>query len=227
MRNRFDLAIFDLDGTLLDSLEDIAQAANHVLVEIGGAARPISDFRTLVGDGVRVLFQRAVPETTVNDELRDRCMDLFDRFYGETWHNHSKPYKGIRDLLISLDSAGVSLAVLSNKPDPFTQKCVSHFFPEIRFQAVLGHSERFPRKPDPASARWIGESAGICSDRIAYVGDTNTDMKTAVSAGFFAMGVTWGFRTERELIESGADAVYSTPSVLLAAIIGRDPLKIV
>ena len=189
MRNRFDLAIFDLDGTLLDSLEDIAQAANHVLTEIGLDARPIADFRTLVGDGVR-----------------------------------SKPYKGIDELLNSLESAGVALAVLSNKPDSFTQKCVSHFFPETRFRTVLGHSTRFPRKPDPASALWIAESSGVSSDRIAYVGDTNTDMKTAVSAGFFAMGVAWGFRTERELIESGAAAVYSTPSELLEAITGRNPL---
>lgn len=224
MRNRFDLAIFDLDGTLLDSLEDIAQAANQVLVEIGLAALPIAEFQTLVGDGVRVLFQRALPETIENEALGTRCMELFERFYENTWHNRSKPYNGINELLISLESAGVAVAVLSNKPDSFTQKCVSHFFPETRFCAVLGHSPRFPRKPDPASARWIGESAGISSDRITYVGDTNTDMKTAVGAGFFAMGVAWGFRTERELTESGADAVYSTPGDLAAAIIGRNPL---
>ena len=224
MRNRFDLAIFDLDGTLLDSLEDIAQAANHVLTEIGLDARPIADFRTLVGDGVRILFQRALPETIENEALGTRCIDLFERFYEGTWHNRSKPYKGIDELLNSLESAGVALAVLSNKPDSFTQKCVSHFFPETRFRTVLGHSTRFPRKPDPASALSIAESSGVSSDRIAYVGDTNTDMKTAVSAGFFAMGVAWGFRTERELIESGAAAVYSTPSELLEAITGRNPL---
>lgn len=224
MRNRFDLAIFDLDGTLLDSLEDIAQAANQVLVEIGLQARPVAEFQTFVGDGVRVLFQRALPETLGNEALATRCMELFERFYEDTWHNRSKPYKGINELLNSLETAGVAVAVLSNKPDSFTQKCVSHFFPETRFSAVLGHSPRFPRKPDPSSARWIGESAGVSSDRIAYVGDTNTDMKTAVSAGFFAMGVAWGFRTERELMESGANAVYSTPSELASAIIGRNPL---
>ena len=224
MRNRFDLAIFDLDGTLLDSLEDIAHAANQVLLEIGLKARPIADFQTLVGDGVRVLFQRALPESIENEALGTRCMELFERFYEGTWHNRSKPYKGIAEILNSLESAGVALAVLSNKPDSFTQKCVSYFFPENRFQAVLGHSPRFPRKPEPASALWIAESAGVSSDRVAYVGDTNTDMKTAVSAGFFAMGVTWGFRTERELIDSGADAVYSTPSELLVAITGRNHL---
>lgn len=223
MRNRFDLAIFDLDGTLLDSLEDIASAANQVLVELGFQPRPIAEYQTLVGDGVRVLFQRALPETKEDEALGTRCMELFERFYEDTWHNRSRPYKGIDELLISLESAGVAIAVLSNKPDFFTQKCVAHFFPKVRFQSVVGHSQRFPRKPDPASARWIGESAGVSSDRIAYVGDTNTDMKTAVSAGFFAMGVAWGFRTERELFESGANAVYSTPSELAAAIIGRAP----
>jgi phosphoglycolate phosphatase len=114
----------------------------------------------------------------------------------------------------------LKLAVLSNKPEPFTLKCIERFFPEVPFDLVLGHSERFPRKPDPASAKWIASEFSSDPGRIAYVGDTNTDMQTAVGANLFAIGVTWGFRTEAEIVAAGAKIICHNADELESAIIG-------
>ncbi len=216
----FDAAIFDLDGTLLDSLEDIANAANQVLEDLGRPTHPIADYRYLVGDGVAVLFQRALPECSHDPRLHERCMSMFEAAYATQWHNRSKPYDGIVSLLKRLRQSNLQLAVLSNKPDGFTKKCVEHFFGEIDFRTVVGHSPQFPRKPDPQSARWIGTELGFPAHRIAYIGDTNTDMKTAVGASFHAMGVSWGFRTKAELLEHGARVVYDSVFELGEGLIG-------
>jgi phosphoglycolate phosphatase len=147
-------------------------------------------------------------------------MRRFDAEYAKRWHNRSKPYDGIEQMLKTLVQNEVTLAILSNKPEAFTKQCVEHFFPATYFVQVLGHSERFPRKPDPASAKWLADQLGVVNDRIAYVGDTNTDMKTAVGAGLFAIGVTWGFRPESELITHGANAICKTVSQLQQCILG-------
>ncbi len=206
----YDAVIFDLDGTLLDSLEDIAVAANNVLTEMGKPTYPIEEYRYLVGDGVGMLFQRALPECEENPSLKAECMNRFEHAYSQQWNNRSKPYAGIVEMLDALMARSMSISVLSNKPERFTKECVAHFFGGIPFAHVLGHSERFPRKPDPSSARWLAEQLGIANDRIAYVGDTNTDMKTAVGASFCAIGVTWGFRPESELVAFGAQHICHT-----------------
>lgn len=210
----FDAVIFDLDGTLLDSLQDIGNAANEVLTQLGLPPRSLEDYRTLVGDGVSVLFQRAVPECVQDENLRTRCMKEFEASYAEQWHRHSRPYDGIGNLLKALHRADVPMAVLSNKPEGFTLRCVEFFFPETPFAFVIGHSERFPRKPDPTSANWIAQALRVHPPSVAYVGDTDTDMKTAVRAGFHAVGVTWGFRTEAELVAHGARVALHTPHAL-------------
>jgi len=203
----FDAVIFDLDGTLLDSLEDIATAANRVLDDLGKPTYAISDYKYLVGDGVAMLFQRALPECESRPDLKADCMQRFEVAYSAIWNNRSKPYAGILSMLESLRRQSLNLSVLSNKPESFTKICVEHFFGNVRFDHVLGHSERFPRKPDPSSAKWIAGQIGVGNDRIAYVGDTNTDMKTAIGAGLRAIGVTWGFRPESELLASGAQII--------------------
>lgn len=206
----FDAVIFDLDGTLLDSLEDIANAANQVLTDLNKPTYSIDEYNYLVGDGVGMLFQRALPECEADPELKQRCMKQFEAAYSRCWHNCSKPYEGIMELLKILQARSLSLSVLSNKPDAFTKVCVEHFFGEFQFAHILGHSDRFPRKPDPSSAKWMANQLGVPNDRIAYVGDTNTDMKTAVGAGFCAIGVTWGFRPESELVANGAQSICHT-----------------
>ena len=218
----FDAVIFDLDGTLLDSLEDIATAANEVLVGLGRTAHPLSDYRYLVGDGVAMLFQRALSESS-DSTLIAECVQRFDTAYSKCWHNRSKPYDGIEQMLEVLNERSIVLSVLSNKPAAFTKVCVEYFFGNAKFAQVMGHSEHFPRKPDPSSAKWIAAQVGVCSDRIAYVGDTNTDMKTAVGAGQCAIGVTWGFRPESELVACGAQRICSTVHELTNYLLGSQP----
>ena len=211
---RFDGAIFDLDGTLIDSLEDIANAANETLRQLGKPTCTIESFKTHVGDGVSMLFQRALPETKDNPDLLAQCMAIYQGCYDVGWDRRTKPYPGITTMLEQALESGLKLAVLSNKPDHFTKRCVERFFPDLAFEQVVGHSQRFPRKPDPTSAKWIASQLSKNPLRVAYVGDTNTDMKTAANAGFFAIGVAWGFRPETELREYGARVVAHAPSDL-------------
>lgn len=217
---KFEAVIFDLDGTLLDSLEDIAAAANRVLAELDKPTYPVSAYKELVGDGLAMLFQRALPECESQPELRVECMRRFEAAYSGCWNNQSKPYDGIEELLKILNQNAVSLSVLSNKADAFTKRCIQHFFGNVRFQHVLGQTERFPRKPDPASAKWITEQLAVDIDRIAYVGDTNTDMKTALGSGIYAIGVTWGFRPESELLAAGAMHICRDVSQLADCLLG-------
>jgi phosphoglycolate phosphatase len=207
---KFDGVIFDLDGTLLDSLEDIANAANATLAKLNLPTWPIENYKHYVGDGVRILFERALappnsqsPDASTSDIL-ESCLEIYQNQYNQNWDRCSKPYPGIPEMLHTLHNAGLKLAVLSNKPEPFTLLCIQRFFPDIPFDLTLGHSDRFPRKPDPTSAKWIAAQFSTNPQRIAYVGDTNTDMQTAVGANLFPIGVSWGFRSEQEILAAGA-----------------------
>jgi len=217
---KFDAVIFDLDGTLIDSLEDIADAANRVLADLNRPKYPISEYKHLVGDGLGMLFQRALPECENQPELKADCMHRFETAYSECWNNRSKPYDGIVDLLKILSERSMALAVLSNKSDAFTKRCVEYFFAEVAFAHVLGQTDRFPRKPDPTSAKWLATQLATDTDRIAYVGDTNTDMKTALGCGLHAIGVTWGFRPESELIAAGAQCICNSVRQLSDHLLG-------
>lgn len=220
--NRFDGVIFDLDGTLLDSLNDIANAANATLAQLQLPTWPIANYKHYVGDGVRVLFERALGSSAHEPLVLDRCLEIYQSEYNNSWDRQSKPYPGILEMLASLHRAGLKLAVLSNKPEPFTLKCIERFFPSIPFDLVLGHSDRFPRKPDPSSAMWIASEFSSDPGRIAYVGDTNTDMQTAVGANLFAIGVTWGFRLEAEIVAAGAKVICHSATDLRSALVGTE-----
>ena len=217
---KFEAVIFDLDGTLLDSLEDIATAANQVLAELDRGTYPVAEYKELVGDGLAMLFERALPDCASFPALKADCMRRFEEAYSACWNNRSKPYDGIPELLETLCERSVTLSVLSNKADAFTKRCVEHFFPGVRFEHVLGQTERFPRKPDPASVRWLVTQLGVDVGRIAYVGDTNTDMKTALGGGLKAIGVTWRFRPESELLASGAMLICHDVGQLTECLLG-------
>lgn len=210
-----EAVIFDLDGTLLDTLADIANAANDVLAEFQLPQHSIPDYRFMVGDGVSVLFNRALPKEKLSPELLEQCVIAFQKHYALRWNQSSRPYDGIPSMLNSLIDSGLKLAILSNKPQAFTEKCTSEFLSDWKFDDVLGASDARPRKPDPAGVFYILERWNLSADRCFYLGDTNTDMQTAVSSGCLPVGVTWGFRKEQELRDSGAKWIIHHPSEFL------------
>lgn len=211
----FEVVIFDLDGTLLDTLDDITDTANGVLARHGFPAHEKDAFRYFIGDGVDELFRRALPSGSRGEELVSRCVSGFRETYEETWNNKTKPYPQIAELLDELENRGLKIAVLSNKPHDFTRTCVDELLSGWHFFAVLGARDGYPLKPDPAPAVEIVNRAGTVPARVVYVGDSAVDMETATRAGMFPVGALWGFRTREELEANGARVVIENPLDLL------------
>jgi phosphoglycolate phosphatase len=216
-----DAVIFDLDGTLLDTLGDIAAGANRVLVESGFPPHPDAAYKQFIGSGVRVLFHRALPPGADTDDQIERCVLRFRHAYGEGWNIRTRPYDGIPELLDELSRREIALAVLSNKPDDFTRRCVAFYFAGRPFRVVAGERPGRPRKPDPAGALAIAHDLAITPDRFLYLGDSSVDMQTGHRAGMHPIGVSWGFRSVEELREHGAEAIVDHPSELLRLIAPR------
>lgn len=207
--------IFDLDGTLLDTLEDIGCAMNRVLACRGLPQYPLDRYRLFVGDGAEVLVRRALPAGQASQSLVGQCLADFKAAYAETWNVLTKPYPGIPELLDALKKKGMPMAILSNKPDDFTVRCVEAYLPQWSFGAVLGEQPGRPRKPDSAGALEIARRLSVPPRDIVYVGDTATDMQTAVAAGMMPVGVRWGFRPAEEMLAAGAQHLIETPLELL------------
>ena len=207
--------LFDLDGTLLDTLQDIADACNAALARHGFAPRPVQAYRYFVGDGVATLISRVVPVEDHDPATLANVASTYREEYQKNWNATTRPYDGIPALLDELTERKIALAVLSNKPDEFTRRCVHEFLPGWQFAVVQGASDTFPPKPDPAAALHIANSLNIPSREFAYLGDTNTDMETATSASMLPVGVLWGFRTAEELLKSGARLILTKPCELL------------
>lgn len=210
--------IFDLDGTLIDSLADIATAANAVLEQFGFAVHPIQDYRIFVGDGVNVLMERIVPGQELTDEFKMKFLLAWKKEYSKQWNVQTRPYDGILDLINELKKGGYRLGVLSNKPQEFTQACVAEFFESDLIKPVWGLCEDRPKKPDPKGALEMASEWGLAPDEILYVGDTSTDMQTAVNAGMWPLGVSWGFRSKQELLAHGARSIIDHPMDLMKIV---------
>ena len=211
----FRATIFDLDGTLLDTLDDIANAANHVLAARGFPTHPNPEYRTFIGEGVIKLMLRALPETHQDETTVRACVGAYVQEYERTWNAQTKPYVGVPELLDALVVRDLKRAVLSNKPDHFTQRCVSELLGEWAFDVVLGASDAFPRKPNPASAIETARRLGIPPAECLYVGDSGVDMQTARAAQMYAVGALWGFRGKEELLKDGAQHLVNKPSEVL------------
>lgn len=194
------LVIFDLDGTLLNTIADLAQSTNHALARLGYPIHPIEAYPMMVGNGINKLFERALPEGEKSEENVLRVRREFIPFYDEHNADMSRPYPGIPQLLEDLQQKGVQLAVASNKYQAATSKLIAHYFPNIRFCSVLGQREGIPVKPDPQIVEDILLQAGNPTrEEVLYVGDSGVDMQTALNARVEACGVTWGFRPRTEL----------------------------
>lgn len=207
--------LFDLDGTLLDTLEDLADATNQALARLGFPPRPVENFRYYVGNGALNLVRRVLPDDQQDEQTVQNCLEAFGEEYARCWDRKSKPYAGVPELLAALGGRGVPMAVFSNKPDQFAKLCVEKLLPHARFEMVIGAGGDVPHKPDPTGAGLIAERLGIPPGEFLYVGDTGTDMQTASAAGMFPVGVAWGFRPANELVENGAKILIAEPSLLL------------
>ena len=207
--------LFDLDGTLLDTLEDIGRSANETLEELGFPPHPIESYRQFIGDGLPMLFRRALPAGVDVTAVIDHCVDGFRESYGRSWNVASRPYPGIPELLDGLVTRSLGMAVLSNKPHTFTVQCVNELLPRWPFRVVLGDREGFPRKPDPGEALRIATQLDVAPEQMVYLGDSSIDMTTARRAGMIPIGVAWGFRTVDELQASGAVRIITHPLELL------------
>jgi len=212
---KYSAVIFDLDGTLLDSLADIAAAANQVLASRQFPTYDVRTYRNLVGNGVNVLMERALPTTHQTPATVAAASAQFRQIYAETWNLTTQPYPGILELLAALDEQKVSLAVLSNKPHANTMTCVDEFFDPDTFAVVFGQRPDVPCKPQPAAAWEIANTLEVDPAQCLFVGDSDVDMQTAVNANMTGIGVSWGFRSKDELLANGAQMVIDHPRELL------------
>ena len=193
------LVIFDLDGTLLNTIADLAHSTNYALNKLGYPTHEIEKYNFMVGNGINKLFERALPEGEKTEENVLRVRNEFVPYYDIHNADDSRPYPGIAALLLALQNDGRKIAVASNKYQAATRKLIAHYFPEINFVEVLGQREGIPAKPDPSIVNDIIATAGVTKEEVLYVGDSNVDMQTAHNAGVTAVGVAWGFRPRTEL----------------------------
>lgn len=206
--------IFDLDGTLIDSLADIAESINRMLDGRGYPRCEANDFKQMVGDGMEKLVERALPEAVRSEELIRVCVEEYRAHYDTLWDSKTRPYAGIVEMLAELKGRGVRLGVISNKAHRFTVPMTEHFFGTTVFDHILGQRTEVPRKPAPDGAHEMAAFLGLQTTEMAYVGDSGIDMAFAKSSGMRAVGVRWGFRSEAELLEHGAEVLISQPAEL-------------
>ena len=208
---KFEAVIFDLDGTLLNSLEGIADAMNVLLERLGYSTHPSEAYKYFVGDGVTEMVRRALPEAICEKSDIKKLVTDYREIYHTTWPKKSPPYEGIPELLDALSQKNIKLAVLSNKSDDFTKRMVSKLLSLWEFEIVMGAHPGIPEKPDPYAALKIAEITGIAPTNIIFVGDSGVDMQTAAMANMYPVGVLWGFREADELLANGAKHLIKHP----------------
>lgn len=208
--------IFDLDGTLLDSIEDIASSMNKVLESLQLPTHKIEDYKHFVGGGVDILVENAL--SNQSKEIKYEVIKRFKIEYDGKLHSKTLPYDRIYELLDELKKLDINLAVLSNKPHEFTVSYVNHFFKNYNFKEIHGQKKDVPKKPDPKAALDIVKCLDSSCENTYFIGDTKIDMQTAKSANMTAIGVLWGFRDEKELRDFGADFIVSNPLEILKII---------
>ncbi len=208
--------IFDLDGTLTDTLGDLADAVNFVLDKNGLPTHKTEEYKYFVGWGSYVLIKKASPENITEEKLQSMLGEFFG-YYNEHYLDKTAPYEGVIHMLTSLRENDIKLAVCSNKIQNMTEKVCDKFFEGV-FEYTFGQNDKFPLKPDPACPQWIAEQLGAKPSEVIFVGDSGSDMKTAKNGGFIAVGVSWGFRTAEELRDNGADYIIDKAEELIEII---------
>lgn len=217
-----EAVLFDLDGTLLDTLRDLADSGNAVLAEEGHPVHPVEDYKTFVGNGMAHLVRAIFPEAhrPAEGPETEAMLARYRAAYAERWNRTTRLYPGIAELLDGLAGRGVPLGVLSNKAHDFTRRCVEEFLSGWEWSVVLGAREGVPRKPDPAAALEAAKRMGVAPRDCAFLGDSDVDMQTAHNAGMQAVGVSWGFRGVEELRAAGAQRILDAPEELFVDLRG-------
>lgn len=215
----YRLVIFDLDGTLVNSLEDLAESCNQALAYYGYPVHETEKYRYFVGNGVVKLVERTLPENARDEANVRKVKERFDMIYKEMYNCRTRAYEGIDSLLDSLHENHILTAVASNKPDEFTQVIVRELFGDA-FSLVSGKRDGFEKKPDPQIALHIMQSLGVSPEETLFAGDSAVDMQTAANAGCHSIGCTWGFRTREELVSNNADYIADKPADILSAAMG-------
>ncbi len=217
----YKAVLFDLDGTLINSLEDFAESANEALINHGFKAHPKDAYKKFVGNGVRNLIKNAAPDGT-DDSIIDNILYDYHIIYNNNYVNKTRVYDGICEMLESLKKAGIKMGVCSNKPHKPTNEIVEKLLGTKYFDVVFGEREGVPRKPHPASLIEAAQILGVAPEQTIYVGDIGGDMESANRAGMLAAGVLWGFRDKDELIECGGKILLASPSELVDFVNGAD-----
>lgn len=219
------LVIFDLDGTLLNTIEDLGNAANYALAECGYPTHVLSSYPYFVGNGITKLLERVLPEDDRNEANIARLREVFMRYYGDHLTDFTKPYPGIVEMLESLRSNNIALAVASNKYQQAVGELIAHFFPMVEWVAVEGHKPDVPTKPDPSIVFEILSKYPTPKADVLYVGDSGVDMDTARRACVDSIGVSWGFRSVKELRDHHADRIVGDPADIARIAAGESPLR--
>lgn len=210
---KYKAYIFDLDGTLLDTLLDLANAVNFAMRSKGYPERTLTEVRSFIGNGIRVLIKRAVPDGTSDGDYVE-ALEIFTKYYLEHIADYTKPYDGMIDVVKALQSRGCKVGVLSNKAHFAAQAVVKDFFGDI-FDIVVGKMDEFPTKPEPESLFYTMKELGVAPEECIYIGDSDVDVLTAHNAGLPCIGVTWGNRDKDVLAASGAEYIANTPEEIL------------
>ena len=214
----FKAVLFDLDGTLLDTLRDLADAMNQALQQMGFASHPVERYADFVGEGIYNEAYRALPQGHRDEATINECVELTRGFYKQNWNVHTDIYPGIAEMLDGLQQRGFPKSILSNKPDDFTNLIADRMLGKWEFDVVRGLRGNSRKKPDPSVAFEIAEKMGVKPEEFIYLGDMDTDMQTAKNAGMCPVGAGWGFRPREELIEHGARRILDKPQELLKMV---------
>jgi phosphoglycolate phosphatase len=212
---KYQAVLFDLDGTLLDTLQDLAYSVNTSLGYLGFPSHTTEAFKYFIGDGREEMGRRSLPAANRDPATLSKLVENINREYTRHWVDNTRPYAGVADLLDALTHNGTRMAVLSNKPHDFTESMISRLLSSWHFEVVAGAMTGVPIKPDPTAALMIAQKMNIPAAGFLYLGDSDIDMRTAVAAGMYPVGAVWGFRTEDELKVAGAKTLIRHPIELL------------